>query len=141
MTASQYKNIIQWSLFLNPNLSNAESLIVAKKIFDNLGVALPNGDYNEIINVLKSDTYMGWRNCSFEDLQIFADIGVPAMAISDDCIIVILPNSKFSNFSYNENLESIKNNNVKHSSEFTEKDSEKMRFFAYSYGYILDKNK
>ena len=60
MTGSQYKNIIQWTLFFHKDLEGADSMTVVKKILNNLGVAFPNGTLDDVIRILKKKRFLRW---------------------------------------------------------------------------------
>lgn len=129
MTASQYKNIIQWTLFLNKNSENNSKLTMVRKMFNNLGVAFPNADIDDCIKILNEGTYLGWRKCSAEEAQNFSNGGIPAIAINSSNIIVIVPDSSVDILTSNKEVVEMKNSNVKHITEI----SEQMIFFAYTY--------
>lgn len=135
MIAQQYKNIIEWTLSLNNSLSDSDSLTVARKIFDNLGVALPQGRLEDIVTILNTKKYMGWTPCTKDDAQKFADAGVIAIAIDNSKIIIIPPNEKISNFSHTVKMDGSENMHIKHTAKLSSDESEKMLFFSYSYGH------
>lgn len=138
MTASQYKNVIEWSLYLNRG-KNDEPIIVARKIFNNLGVALPQGDFKKILSVLKKDNYMGWRTCSAEEANKFADIGVPTMAMDETRLFIIKPNEKIPNFSIEAELGKCESPTVKYASEISNSNTEQaLTCFSYCYGRKLE---
>ena len=138
MTGSQYKNIIQWTLFSQKDLASADSMTVVRKILNNLGVSFPNGTLKEIIRILKGKSFLGWRPCSGDDAQRYADLGVTSIAIDSARVIILCPDPKLPNLSDKAELEKQKNENVKHLSELSEKDNEKLLFFTYSYGQKLE---
>ncbi len=138
MIASQYKNIIQWTLCNGEINEIGDPLNMARKIFDNLGVAFPKGDLTKIIDILKSSSYMGWRPCAKEDVQKYADLGVASIGIDLNHIVIILPDDKISNFAYDKSLEQITNDIAKHISAIADEESHEMLFFVYSYGYIIN---
>ena len=61
MTGSQYKNVAQWTLANTPGVEAMDSASAARMIFNNLGVAFPNGSCEEILLTLMSEDYMGGR--------------------------------------------------------------------------------
>lgn len=138
MIASQYKNIIQWTLCNGEIDKIGDSISVARKIFDNLGVAFPKGDLTKIMDILKSGSYMGWRLCAKDDVQKYADLGVASVGIDSNHVVIITPDSKISNFAYDKSLEQITNDIAKHISSVTDEESHEMLFFVYSYGYIIN---
>lgn len=138
MLNSHYKNIIQWTICYGQIPEDSDSITVAKKILDNLGVAFPNGNLDGIIQILKSKTYMGWNPCTREDAQRYANIGIATIAISPEKVIIIIPDKSIVNFSGDTNLQNAKNKYVMHSDDLSKEDIENALFFAYSYGYTFD---
>lgn len=136
MIAPQYKNIIQWTLKYEISDSEDDNMMIVRRIFSNLGVAFPLGDLDEIISVLKSKTYMGWRQCSLNDVQRYANAGVASIGIARTGIIVILPDEKIVNFSADKELVLIKKDFIKHTNELS-CDEKNMMFFVYSYGFVF----
>ena len=135
MIAQQYKNIIEWTLSLNNSLSDSDSLTVARKIFDNLGVALPQGRLEDIVTILNTKKYMGWTPCTKDDAQKFADAGVAAIAIDTSKIIVISPDEKTGNFSHTPKMSGSENIHIKHTTKLSNDEGDSMLFFSYSYGH------
>lgn len=89
MTINQYNNIIRWTLAQSDK--KEDSLTVGKKIFKNLGMPFPNGDYKEILRTLMSGNYMGWKACTLEQAGKCAEQGIPAVGINAERVIVIAP--------------------------------------------------
>lgn len=89
MDKKQYNNIIDWTLKHDKTAQTEDSVSTARAVFNNMGVALPQGDCAEIADTLKSNDYMGWRECTAEEAQAAANNGFAAIAIDDDKIIVI----------------------------------------------------
>ena len=141
MTASQYKKVIECSIYLNKGKNDAP-LIMARKFFNNLGVALPQGDFKKILSILKNDTYMGWRHCTRDEAEKFAEIGVPTMAIDEEKLLIIKPSAKIPDFSAYPELSKVESPIVKYASEINSSNSEKtMSYFAYCYGRKLEEYK
>lgn len=138
MTGSQYKNIIQWTLFFHKDLEGADSMTVVKKILNNLGVAFPNGTLDDVIRILKKKRFLGWRPCSGDDAQKYVNLGVASIAIDSARVIILCPDHKLPNLSDKAELEKRKNENVKHLNELTDKGNDKLLFFTYSYGHKLE---
>lgn len=137
MIASQYKNIIQWTVGNEEFDESGYPLNIVRRIFDNLGVAFPKGELDKILDILKSGVYMGWRACSKNDVQKYADLGVASLGIAPKHVVIILPDDKISNFALDKSLEHLSSDIVKHISAVTEEESREMSFFVYSYGYII----
>ena len=75
MTGSQYKNVAQWTLANTPGVEAMDSSDAARVIFNNLGVAFPNGSCEEILLTLMSEDYMGWTPCTYRQAQEYANAG------------------------------------------------------------------
>ena len=115
---------------------------MARKILDNLGVALPQGDFKKILSILKSDTYMGWRHCTRDEAEKIAEIGVPAMAIDEEELFIIKPSAKIHDFSAYPELSKLDSPVVKYASDVNISTSKKpMSYFAYCYGRKLEEYK
>ena len=139
MNAAQYKNIIKWTISTTSNVSNIDSLSFAKKVFDNLGVAFPHGNLNEITNILNHSKYLGWRNCSSDEAQKFADIGIATIGLDSNKIVIIIPSNKIDDFCGFEDISDITHENVKQVEELSEdEDYENLTFYTYSYGYKIE---
>lgn len=135
MTGSQYKNIVEWTLYSDNSLAKSESIDVAKKIFKNLGVAFPHGDYDKIIEILSTKTYLGWRKCHSDEVQRFADIGIPGFGIDSERIIIIIPGEDINDFAYFPDHDKIRSVYVKNTSELDKEKDANLKYFVYSYSY------
>ena len=91
MNKKQYNNIIEHTL---KQEKTDDSLIIARAIFNNMGVALPQGDIKEVCEVLKTDNYMGWESCTMKEAQDAADNGTAAIGISESRIVVLSATNK-----------------------------------------------
>ena len=91
MNKKQYNNVIEHTLKLE---QTEDSLSTARAIFDNMGVALPQGDMKTVYETIKTDDYMGWKSCTMQEAQAAADKGVAAIGISEDRIVVISANDE-----------------------------------------------
>jgi len=89
MNKKQYNNVIDYTLKHEPSAQTDDSLATARVIFDNMGVALPQGDLAEICEVLKTNNYMGWKSCTIQEAQAAADKGTAAIGISNERIVVL----------------------------------------------------
>lgn len=138
MTGSQYKNIIQMTFMLNENLTKSDSLTVVKKILTCLGVSFPNGSLEDIIKILETNIYMGWRSCSLETAGRFADLGVAAVAMDSKKVIIICSSEHFSNLSYNFKTDQIINDYVKYIDDLQEEEYKNLHYFTYNYGKALE---
>ena len=138
MTGSQYKNIMQWTLFFHQNQLDKMASNIVKTIFNNLGVAYPNGTNKDIIKILKQETYLGWRSCVCEDVQKYANCGIAAIAINEENSVILIPDTSINNLSANEALDKIENQYVKHITNLSEEEQKQYNFFVYSYGHKLE---
>ena len=86
MNKKQYNNVIENTL---KHENTEDSLSTARAIFDNMGVALPQGDIKTVYETIKTDNYMGWKSCTMQEAQAAADKGTAAMGISEDRIVVL----------------------------------------------------
>ena len=91
MNKKQYNNVIEHTLKLE---QSDDSLSTARAIFDNMGVALPQGDMKTVYQTIKTDNYMGWKSCSMQEAQAAADKGTAAIGISEDKIVVLAANDE-----------------------------------------------
>ena len=140
MTGSQYKNIIDWSFRLDEKLKTSENRLVIKRLFDNMGVSFPTVSYEEVLNVFKNYSYLGWRNCPVEDAQTYSNLGIPTIAMDESTVILIYPDSTVPNLSFEEEQDSVKSESVKKYAELTEDQRKNMKFFSYRYGFAIEKS-
>ncbi len=89
MNAKHYNNVIDWTLKHDTAAQTEDSLATARVIFNNMGVALPNGDMQEVYDTIKTNQYMGWRSCTMEEAQEAANNGTAAIGISNDKIVIL----------------------------------------------------
>ena len=89
MNKKQYNNVINYTLNHIQSEKAGDCLSEARAIFDNMGIALPQGDIKTVYETIKTDDYMGWRSCTAEEAQEAANSGNAAIGISEDKIVVI----------------------------------------------------
>ncbi len=89
MNKKQYNNVIDWTIKHEPAAQTEDSLATARAVFNNMGVALPNGTMEEVYETIKTDKYMGWKSCTMQEAQAAADKGTAAIGISKDRIVVL----------------------------------------------------
>lgn len=94
MNKKQYNNVIDWTVNHEQSAQTEDGLGTARAIFNNMGVALPNGDVKEVYETIKTDNYMGWKSCTMQEAQQAADNGVAAIGISEDRIVVLCANDE-----------------------------------------------
>ena len=89
MNTKQYNNVINWTLKHQQATQTEDSLATARVIFNNMGVALLNGNMQEVYDTIKTNQYMGWRACTMEVAQQAANNGTAAIGISNDKIVIL----------------------------------------------------
>ena len=82
----QYNNVIENTL---KHEQTEDSLVIARAIFDNMGVSLPQGDMKTVYDTIKTNNYMGWKSCTMQEAQAAADNGTATIGISEDGIVVL----------------------------------------------------
>ena len=91
MNKKQDNNVIENTL---KHEQTGDSISTARAIFDNMGVALPQGYVKTVYETIKTDNYMGWKSCTMQEAQAAADRGVAAIGLSQDRIIVLSANDE-----------------------------------------------
>ena len=94
MNKKQYNNVIENTLKHEQSAQTDDSLATARAIFNNMGVALPQGDIKTVYETIKTDNYMGWKSCTMQEAQAAADNGTAAIGISEDRIVVLSANDE-----------------------------------------------
>lgn len=89
MNKEQYNNIIDLTLEQEQSAQTEDSLATARAIFNNMGVALPNGSMEDVYKIIKTNDYMGWKACSKEEAQESANNGIAAIGINEEQIVVL----------------------------------------------------
>ena len=132
MTAEQYNNVIKCTVKKVDFPKTADSFQEARAIFKNLGVALPQGNGGEVLTALQTNDYMGWRSCTREEAQRYANNGIATIGISKDRIVVLT-----ASVEEDETEEPIAVGTptvMTLSSESSEDVVSDLAFFAYNYG-------
>ncbi len=88
MNKKQYNNIINHSLQYDCKDSE-NPLDTVRVIFNNMGVALPQGTIKEVYDTVSTGEYMGWKKCTLEEAKEAANNGIAAMGISENKIVVL----------------------------------------------------
>lgn len=94
MNKKQYNNVIEHTLKHEVSAQTEDSLETARAIFNNMGVALPQGDIKHVYEAIKSDDYMGWKSCIMQEAQEAANNGTATIGISEDRIVVFAANDE-----------------------------------------------
>ena len=126
MTGSQYKNVAQWTLANTPGVEAMDSASSARMIFNNLGVAFPNGSCEEILLTLMSEDYMGWTSCTCRQAQEYANAGVAAVGVDTSRVVVILPDESVDGV--------VASASAMETSEIAATERMGMQFFTYGSG-------
>lgn len=96
MTGKEYRSVVDWTVKKCSERSDNPTDTI-RAVCKNLGAELPDGDVREISEVLKTNDYMGWRSCSINDAKFCAEIGVTAIGIDDDKIVIVADNADKNN--------------------------------------------
>ncbi len=67
MNKKQYNYIVDYTLKHEQAAQTDNSPSVTRAIFDNMGVALPQGDMKAVYETIKTDNYMGWKACTKQE--------------------------------------------------------------------------
>ena len=88
---NMYSDVIRWILDHKANEHQMDKLTTIKTIFDNMGVAFPDGTEYETVRTIETNDYMGWRKCSEKEVQSIADEGTPVIAVEGDQVYIVPP--------------------------------------------------
>ena len=124
MNKKQYNNVIDYTL---KHEQTEDSLSTARAIFENMGVALPQGDIKTVYETISTDNYMGWKSCTMKEAQAAADKGIAAIGISEDRIVVLSANDEEQPVAQTASVMTIDENTSAYAVEG-------MRYYSYSYG-------
>ncbi len=124
MNNKQYNNVIENTL---KHEQSEDSLGTARAIFDNMGVALPQGDMKTVYETISTDNYMGWKSCTMQEAQAAADNGTAAIGISEDSIVVISANDEEQPVAQTASVMTLDEN----TSAFA---VDGLQYYSYSYG-------
>lgn len=89
MNKKHYNNVIDWTLKHDKAAQTEDSLATARAVFNNMGVALPNGSMQDVYDTIKTNKYMGWRACTMQEAQEAANKGTAAIGISKDRVVIL----------------------------------------------------
>ena len=124
MNKKQYNNVIENTL---KHEKTDDSLSTARAIFDNMGVALPQGDIKIVYETIKTNNYMGWKSCTMQEAQEAANNGTAAIGISEDRIVVLSANDEEQPVTETASVMTLDEN----TSAFA---VDGLQYYAYSYG-------
>lgn len=141
MTASQYKNIVLWTIFENKFFPRENPYKIARILFRNLGISFPQGENTgKLLQILKTNSFLGWRENSWDEAQKYANIGIVSIGMGTTDIIIILPDKEVPVLTSFSDVVSAKTPIVKHTSELSDEEKENLSFFSYRYRFEFDKN-
>ena len=124
MNKKQYNNVIENTL---KHEQTDDSLSVARAIFDNMGVALPQGDMKTVYETIKTNNYMGWKSCTMQEAQEAANNGTAAIGISEDKIVVLSANDQEQPVAQTASVMTLDENTTAYAVAGLE-------YYSYSYG-------
>lgn len=124
MNKKQYNNVIENTL---KHEQADDSLSTARAIFNNMGIALPQGDMKTVYQTIKTDNYMGWKSCTMQEAQKAANNGTAAIAISEDRIVVLSANDEEQPVAQTASVMTLDEN----TSAFA---VDGLQYYSYSYG-------
>ena len=124
MNKKQYNNVIENTL---KHEQTEDTLSTTRAIFDNMGVALPQGDMKTVYETIKTDNYMGWKSCTMKEAQEAANNGTAAIGISEDKIVVLSANDEEQPVAQTASVMSLDEN----TSAFA---VDGLQYYSYSYG-------
>ena len=127
MNKKQYNNVIEYTLKQEESAKVGDSLSVARAIFNNMGVALPQGDIKAVYSTIKTGKYMGWRACGVKQAQAAANNGIAAIGINENTIIVLSANDDEQPVAQTASVMSLDENTSAYSVAGLE-------YYSYSYG-------
>ena len=127
MNKKQYNNVIENTLKYEQSAQTDDSLSTARAIFNNMGVALPQGDIKTVYETISTNNYMGWKSCTMQEAQAAADRGVAAIGISEDKIVVLSANDQEQPVTQTASVMTLDENTSAYAVEG-------MRYYSYSYG-------
>ena len=127
MNKKQYNNVIDYTVTHEASAQTDDSLATVRAIFNNMGVALPQGDMKTVYETIKTDDYMGWRSCTMQEAQAAADKGTAAIGISEDKIVILSANDEEQPVAQTASVMTLDENTSAYSVAGLE-------YYAYSYG-------
>ena len=141
MNFMQYQNILKWSSYRLSKEKEMPSLTAVRRFCDNLGVAFPNGEIRTVRAALESDHFLGWRKCSAEEAQPYADVGVPTVGLTNDKVFLICPDPQINDLTQDPDIKKAHHPCVKHTRELTSEEKAQTVYFTYRYGFVLGKER
>lgn len=89
MNKEQYNNIIDNTLLAISAVNESTNLNKIRNVLRNMGIPLPSGSFEDVFKGLYTNCYMGWRFCSLQDAQNYANDGTPSIGIGKNGIFII----------------------------------------------------
>ena len=91
MTADQYKTIIKWTADQIGTKHSINPLWIVAASLRNMGLYIPTGSYEQIMQILSTNTYMNWRSCTADEAQKLANKGRTVICMNASSAFIILP--------------------------------------------------
>ena len=95
MNGKQYNNIIAKTA--KHSMEKGDNLETVRKIFKNMGVAFPHGKCKKVLDTLKTNDYMAWRNYDIKEAMERANNGTATIAIGEDRVMIVPANDAVDN--------------------------------------------
>lgn len=127
MNKRQYNNVIDNTLKYELSAQTDDSLATARAIFNNMGIALPQGDIKTVYDTIKTDNYMGWRSCTIEEAKKAADNGIATIGINEEKIVVVSATDEEDPVSQTSSVTLLSENAPNHQADV-------LRYYSYSCG-------
>ena len=124
MNKKQYNNVIENTL---KHEQTDDSLATAKAIFDNMGVALPQGDIKTVYETIKTNNYMGWKSCTMQEAQAAANNGTAAIGVSEERIVLLAATDEEQPVAETASVMTLDENTSAYAMDG-------MRYYVYGYG-------
>ncbi len=131
MNKKQYNNIIEHTLKHEKSAQTEDALATARAIFNNMGVALPQGDIKAVYETIKNNRYMSWKPCSMKEAQAAADKGIAAIGISEDKIVVLSATDEEQPVAQTASVMTLDENTSAYAVEG-------MQYYSYGYGTTVN---
>ena len=124
MNKKQYNNVIENTV---KHEQPKDSLATARAIFDNMGIALPQGDMKTVYETVSANNYMGWRSCTMQEVQAAADRGTAAIGISENRIVIFTANDEEQPVAQTASVMTLNENTSAYAVDG-------LSYYSYSYG-------
>lgn len=121
---NQYKKALTKAL--KENVVSVDTVSVVREILSHCGVDFPYGSCRGVLDTLSSNDFTGWRECSAEEAEKYANEGIPAVGVSSECVFLIEPNDI-----------DLENQYILKINSANRDEQEKSKYYAYSDSSVL----